>query len=212
MSLKEAELADVIFADRPNDVRILVSIPGRYSLSDRRDARGERRVFACRTVIVSPRAVALAAPVNGKVGERVIAHIDHLGKLEGPICRLLEQGFVMNIAASEEERGRLATKIEWLESYKNHEASDRRSDERKVPKNPYSKLILPDGRVESCVVLDLSVSGAAISADTVPHIGAVLAVGSVVGRVVRYFGGGFAVQFVERQSPQNVEAMVILSA
>jgi hypothetical protein len=147
-----------------------VSIPGRYSLSDRRDARGERRVFACRAVKVSPHAIALATPVNGNVGERVFAQIDHLGKLEGAVVRPLERGFVMNIVASEEERDRLAAKIEWLESYKNHDAQDQRADGRTVQANPYSKMALSDGSVETCLVLDLSVSGAAISADTVPEV------------------------------------------
>jgi hypothetical protein len=115
MSRKEAEFGDVVFVERRRDVRIIVSIPGRYSLSDRRDARGERRVFACRAVNVSPHAIALATRVNGNVGERVFAQIDHLGKLEGAVVRPLERGFVMNIVASEEERDRLAAKIEWLE-------------------------------------------------------------------------------------------------
>jgi hypothetical protein len=211
MSLNQAEFGEVDTVERQPDVRIIVNIPGRYSLSDRRDARGERRVFACRAVNVSPRAIALAAPVNGKIGERVIAHIEHLGKLEGPIARVLEHGFVMNIAANEEERGKLTAKIAWLESNKNHEVPNRRGDERTVPANPCSKMILPNGSVESCLVLDLSVSGAAISADTVPEIGTVLAVGSVVGRVVRSFDGGFAVQFVERQNRYTVEGVLILS-
>ncbi len=209
MSLDAMEFGDVVFVERRHDLRIIVSIPGRYSLTERPDVRGERRVFACRAVNVSARAIALAAPVNGKMGERVIAHIDHLGKLEGPIVRLLAQGFVMSILASEEERDRLAAKIEWLENYKNHDAQDQRTDERTVPANPYSKMILSDGSTETCLVLDLSVSGAAISADTVPEIGAVVAIGKVVGRVVRHFVGGFGVQFIDRQNPHLVEALVI---
>jgi hypothetical protein len=161
---------------------------------------------------VSARAIARACPVNGKVGERVIAHIDHLGKLEGLIGRLLQRGFVMKIAASKKERDRLAAKIAWLGDYKNHDVPDRRVDGRMVPTNPISKLILSDGGVETCLVIDLSVSGAAISAETVPDIGTILAVGSVVGRVVRHFVGRFAVQFVERQDHYRVEKMVILGA
>jgi hypothetical protein len=207
MSLSQTDLADVDLAD----VRVITNIPGRYSLSDLRNARGERRIFACRAVHLSPCAVALAAPVKGKVGERVIAHIDRLGKLEGPISRLLEHGFVMSIAANPEERERLAAKLVWLENHKNHEVQDRRVDRRTMPGNPHSKMILADGRVESCLVLDLSVSGAAVSADTVPDIGTTLAVGSIVGRVVRHFVDGFAIQFVQRQQEGNVEAMLILS-
>lgn len=205
MLLNEADFADTDFG-----VRVLANIPGRYSLADLRNSRGERRVFACRAVNLSCRAIALAAPVKGKVGDRVIAHIDRLGKLEGPIERLLERGFVMNIAASPDERSNLAAKIAWLESLKNHEVPDRRSDKRTIPANPNSKMILPDGRVENCLVLDVSVSGVAVSADTIPSVGTILAVGSVVGRVVRHFADGFAVQFVQRQHHASVEAMVIL--
>jgi hypothetical protein len=70
-------------------------------------------------------------------------------------------------------------------------------------------MMLPDGSIENCLVLNLSVSGVAISADTVPAVGTVLAVGTIVGRVVRYFEGGFAVQFVECQSRCDVEARLL---
>jgi hypothetical protein len=209
MSLEEANFGDVVFVERRTDVRIIVNIAGRFSLADRRNQRGERRVFACRAVNLSPRAIALASPISVKTGDRVIAQIDHLGKLQGPVARPLERGFVMNIIANEEERDRLADKIEWLEKNKNHDAPDLRSEQRVVPENPYSRMILPDGSNETCLVLDLSISGAALSAATIPEIGTVLAIGSVVGRVVRHFEGGFAVQFIQRQSCENVEAIVI---
>jgi hypothetical protein len=206
MSLNEAAFRDV----ETLDIRIIANVPGRYSLADLRNARGERRVFACRAVNLSCHALALAAPVKGKIGDRVIAHIDRLGRLEGPIDRLLERGFVMSIAATPEERSTLAAKIVWLDNHKNHDVSERRSDRRILPTNPHSKIILPDGRVESCLVLDLSVTGVAVSADTVPEIGTTMAVGSVVGRVVRHFIDGFAVKFIQRQHSETVEHMVIL--
>jgi hypothetical protein len=209
MSLEDTELDDVVFVERRRDVRIIVNIGGRFSLSDRRDARGERRVFACRAVNLSPRAVALASVVNTKQGERVIAHIDHVGKLEGAVQRTLERGFVMSISATDDERERLADKIEWLEKHKNHDVIDKRADERIVPTNPYSRMILPNGSRETCLVLDISVSGAAVSANTVPSITTVLAIGTVIGRVVRHFEGGFAVQFIEPQNRHMLEALVI---
>jgi hypothetical protein len=209
LSLEEADFGDVIFAERRTDVRIIVNISGRFSLADRRNQFGERRVFACRAVNLSPRAIALASPISVKVGDRVIAQIDRLGKLHGPVARVLERGFVMSILASEEERDKLADKIEWLEKNKNHDTPDLRAEQRVVPANPYSRMILPDGSNETCLVLDLSVSGAALSAATIPDIGTVLAIGTVVGRVVRHFEGGFAVQFIQRQSCENVEATVI---
>jgi hypothetical protein len=210
MLLNQAKFGDDSSAKPQSEIAIIINIGGRYSLSDRRNSSGERRVFACRAVNVSPRSIALACPVYGKVGDRVMAQIDHLGKLEGVITRVLAQGFVMAITASDQDRERLAAKIKWLESYKNHDTHDRRGDERIAPANPMSKLIHADGKVETCLVIDISVSGAAVSSESVPDVGTVLAVGSVVGKVVRHFVGGFAVQFVERQSPYSVERMVIL--
>jgi hypothetical protein len=192
------------------DLRVITGISGKYSLADVRNARGERRVFGCRVVSLSCYAMTLAAPVKGKIGDRVIAEIDRLGKLEGAIRQLLTRGFVMSIVANQHQRSSLATKIAWMESQKNHDAFDRRANRRTIPANPNSKIILADGRVENCLVLDLSVSGAAVSAGTVPDIGAVLAVGSVVGRVVRHFADGFAIEFVQRQHPTSVETMVVL--
>jgi hypothetical protein len=194
----QLELDDLVFVAPKEEIRIFVSVSGRYSLADRGNARGERVEVACRAVYVSPSEIALAGPVDGKVGERVIAHIDHLGKVEGLITRLITGGFMMSVAASDEGRGEFAAKIEWLESYKNHDTPNRRAHERAAPQNLHSKLIFADGRIEKCRILDLSVSGAAIAAATAPDIGTFLGVGSVVGRVVRHFAGGFGVQFVER--------------
>lgn len=200
---------DVVWVDRRDDVRVIVSIPGLFSLADRRDARGERRVFSCRAVNLSSRAVALACAVNGKLGDRVIAHIEHLGKLDGSIIRVLERGFVMSITATAEEQEKLAAKIEWLQKFKDHDESDQRADRRFAPANPYSQIMLPDGSIQTCLVIDLSISGAALSAEAVPDIGTVLAVGTIVGRVVRHLEGGFAVQFIERQSADEIEEKLL---
>lgn len=202
---------DVVWLGRRQDARLVVSIPGQFSLADRRDMRGERRVFSCRAVNVSAHAIALASAVSGKVGDRVIAEIEHLGKLKGSIMRVLERGFVMNIIASAEEREKLATKIEWLAKYKDHDEGDRRAQRRFVPANPYSQIMLPDGSTQTCLVVDLSITGAALSAEAVPEVGTVLAVGKIVGRVVRHFEGGFAVQFTERQSPDEIEKKLLPS-
>jgi hypothetical protein len=79
-----------------------------------------------------------------------------------------------------------------------------------VPENPRSRIVFADGSSEECFILDLSASGAAISAQTIPEIGSVLALATVVARVVRHFDGGFAVRFVERQDVQRLEARLIL--
>jgi hypothetical protein len=203
--------SDLVVAKRRHDLRIVVSLPGRYSLANRRNTRGERRQFSCRAVnISSSGALALAVPVQGALGERVLADIEHFGKLEGIIEHLLgERGFVIRIAASDEERRKLADKIDWVEKHKNLEVPDQRTQARYAPNDPYSTLLLADGTVVTCFVIDLSISGAAVSADLVPEIGTVVAVGKVIGRVARHFIGGFAVQFIQEQNRENLEALAL---
>jgi len=201
---------EVVIVERRQSVRIICNVPGTCTLADHRNARGERRVMACRAVNVSEDALALVAPLSGRLGERVVATIEHLGRIKGTVARLLSGGFVMNIAATEEERARLGAKIDWLEQFKNFDVTDLRGDVRIVPKNPHSRLVFADGTVESCFVLDLSASGAAVAAETIPEVGTVLALAAIVGRVVRHFEGGFAVQFIQRQSANSVETSVAL--
>jgi hypothetical protein len=210
MPPEKLECGDLMWVERRRDVRIIISLPGRYSLADRRDAQGERRQFACRAINISKHAIGLATPVIGRLGERVIADIDGLPRLEGVITRILgERGFVMSIFADDEKRAALVGKIEWLDSHKNLEVSDGRTRKRFVPQNPHSTLVLHDGTVASCFVIDISASGAAVSADNVPAIGTVLAIGKVVGRVVRHFVGGFAVKFIDCHDADSIESLVM---
>src|ERR1700760_1126041 len=98
-----AEMDDVVEVssyDRREDVRVIVNLPARYMLSNKRTLRGARCEFACRIVNVSLDAMALAAPVPGPIGERVILYSEQLGRLHGMIIRLMTNGFVISIAAS----------------------------------------------------------------------------------------------------------------
>jgi len=211
MLLNQAPPDDLEIVERRRDIRIVVSIAGRYTLADHRNARGDRRTFSCRAVSVSGGTIALAAPVIGNLGERVRAHIDHLGRLDGAVMRLLSRGFVMSIAASEDERERLLDRIEWVEKHKNCDVQEQRATNRFVPASPNSRLVLANGTTLTCLVIDLSETGAALSADIDPEIGTVCALGAIVGRVVRRFLGGFAVQFINPPRREEVEMMAIVN-
>ena len=200
---------DVVMVGRQREVAITVDLPGRYWLWNSRDVSGDLKQFDCRVVGISPRAVALVAPIRGSVGEWVSADIEHFGRLDGGIGRLLDhRGFVMHIATTAEERTRLATKIEWYDKYRNSEVPDRRTHPRSMVEYPFSTLLLADGAVMSCLVIDLSACGVAVLADIAPEIGTVLAVGKVIGRVSRHLSRGFAVNFVDVQELRIVEELV----
>lgn len=199
---------DLEVVERRTDVRIVLSLPGRFTLASRRDLGGQRREHPCRVINMSCHAVTLATPVAGEKGERVIAHVDEFGKLEGPIIRVMDGGFVMEIIAPKQERYRLAARIEWYEKHKNHDIEDHRQSVRIIPKNPYSTLVLADGTTIDCLVKDVSASGIAVSADLSPPIGTPIAVGKVVGRVVRHFNDGFAVHFAQLQDLATVEDLI----
>jgi hypothetical protein len=87
--------------------RVRVDLLGRYMLPDRRE-------FPCQVVNMSPGGIALIAPVSGQPGERVIAYVDHLGRLEGHVARIFQNGFAMTIAATPRKRDKLAAQLTWL--------------------------------------------------------------------------------------------------
>jgi len=199
---------DIEVTERRTDVRIVMRLPGRFTLASRRDVEGERREFPCRIVNLTCHALGLAAAVTGEVGERVIAYVDEFGKFEGRIMRKLDGGFVMELVMPNVERNKLAAKIEWFDKHKNFDVVDQRKHARITPRNPYSTLVLADGTTTDCLVKDVSPTGVAIHADLMPQIGTLVVVGKLVGRVVRQFGDGFAVQFVEPQDPKSVGSLI----
>jgi hypothetical protein len=189
--------------------RILVSIPAQYTLTDWCDSKSYRRKFAGRLIGISSREATLLAPVAGALGGRVITYCEEFGKLDGSVKRTLDRGFVVRLTATESERRKLAARVEGYEKIKNYDIVDRRAHKRIIPIDPSSTLFLADGTQMDCFVIDISTSGVAVSADIQPDIGTPLAVGSLVGRVVRHLEDGFAVQFIKEESADGLEQKLI---
>jgi hypothetical protein len=189
--------------------RILVSLAAQYTLTEWSDSKSYRRKFAGRLIGISSREATLLAPVTGALGSRVITYCEEFGKLDGSVKRKLDRGFVLKIAATESERRKLAARVEGYEKIKNYDIVDRRAHRRIIPIDPCSTLFLADGSQMDCFVIDVSTSGAAVSADIQPGIGTPLAVGSLVGRVVRHLDDGFAIQFIQEQSADGLEQKLL---
>ena len=189
--------------ERRRHQRVKVNLLGRYMLADRRE-------FPCQVVNMSPGGIALVAPVPGNPGERVIAYVDHLGRLEGKISRMLDNGFAMTIEATLRKRDKLAAQLTWLANRHILNLPEDRRHGRFIPRRAMARLILPNGHNVTCRVIDLSESGAAIaiSPELRPAVGAMVTIGKTPGRVVRHIDDGFAIEFTRLQHADFVEENV----
>jgi hypothetical protein len=181
--------------------RVRVNLLGRYMLADRQE-------YPCQVQDMSPGGMSLVAPVSGKAGERVVAYIDHVGRLEGTIVRLHRTGFSMTIAATARKRDKLAAQLTWLANRDILGLPEDRRHERIVPRNPRTTMLLPNGMTVPCRIIDMSLSGAAISSETKPEVGTLIWLGKTQARVVRYIENGFAVEFTRLQHPDFLEENV----
>jgi hypothetical protein len=184
--------------DRRRFQRVKVNLLGRFMLEDRLE-------YPCQTVDMSPGSLALITPIVGRMGERVVVYVDHIGRIEGEIARTFEGGFAIKINATLRKKDKLAAKLTWLAN--RHELNlpeDRRHD-RITPTNPIVVMKLPDGREYNCRIIDLSLSGAALGIDDQPPIGSQVLVGKLRAEVVRHFDEGVAVEFATAQTIQSIE-------
>ncbi len=189
-----------------------IAVNGSYSLQRRwYDAEGKLRSFACRTTRVSPFRMIVQVPVVGHVGERMTSYFKEFGEVEGVISQAMQGSFLVEMEMSAAHRARLAEKLAWLEKkFSDASVQDAREDARIIPPTSHSVLILADGSTHGCFIIDISSSGAAISAEMQPPIGTPLAIGACVGRVVRVFATGFAVRFVERQKLDDLSRLIVV--
>lgn len=186
-------------AERRNFQRVRVKIYGRFMLEDRTE-------HPCQVIDMSPGNVALRADRVGDPGEKVIAYLDHIGRIEGVVTRRLQDGFAMTVVASDRKRDKLAAQLTWLANKHELDLPEDRRHERVAPRNPMSVLQLSDGRQYQCRIIDLSLSGAAIEIDVKPAKGVQVVLGTMRGQVVRHFEEGIAIEFAVVQRPETLDS------
>jgi len=197
---------DLVVVETPKAERNIAGMRGRYELKNWRDANGERREFPCRVKKMTSGVIEIDASVTGSIGEWVIVIFDGFGRFEGPIVRVVQRGFAMRIVTTVDDRKKIGGKIAWVEN----KGVENRRHERLIPSNPQS-TVHADGNSVPCQVIDYSMSGAAVAADTSPELGTMLIVGKIVGRVTRRFAEGFAVEFLALRNPHDVGDLFVKS-
>lgn len=184
--------------ERRRHQRVKVLLSGRFMREDRQE-------FPCQTINMSPGGVALMSNLPPRVGEQVVAYVDHLGRLEGRCTRIFDNGFAMTISATLRRRDKLADQLTWFANRGTLGLPEDRRHERFELRNPRSKLTLPDGSVVECRVLDVSLSGAAIATKLRIPLGSPVTIGRTPARVVRYLENGFALEFSRVQNLDTLE-------
>ncbi len=181
----------------PRFQRVRVSLLGRYMLADRRE-------FPCQVLEMSPGDACVVAPVPGEAGEKIIAYLDHIGRIEGTIVELIDGGFAMDVVASARKRDKMAAQLTWLANKDLLDLPEDRRHERVVPDIRHSSVVLDDGRRYNCKIIDISLSGAAIELAVRPAMGTPVTLGRMRARVVRHFADGVAVEFISAQEMLSV--------
>jgi hypothetical protein len=198
MALVQRKSVLPVAEERRRFQRVKVHLLGRYMLADRRE-------FPCQVINMSPGGLAMLAPGIGNVGERVVAYLDHIGRVEGKITRLLDNGFAMTVGATPRKRDKLAAQLTWLANRDILNLPEDRRHDRVAPRNPMGVLKMENGSQMPCRIIDLSLSGAAVAAEVRPAIGTQVMLGRVQARVVRHLEDGFALEFIHPQLAETVE-------
>ncbi|HEX8416889.1 MAG TPA: PilZ domain-containing protein [Methylobacterium sp.] len=200
----DAKLRRVV---RPSDLRrhqrVKVALLGRYMLSDRRE-------YPCQTVDMSPGGVRLTCAVLGALNERVVLYLENIGRIEGVVARLPPGGMAVQLSATPRKRDKIASQLTWLANRDSLGLPEGRTHERLTPEQPAVTLRLESGREVAARIIDVSMSGVALTTGTTPPIGASLMVGRTPGRVIRYFEGGLGVQFMLPISPDDFHEGLVL--
>lgn len=189
--------------ERRRHQRVEVALLGRYMLANHQE-------YPCQTVNMSPGGALLVAPVRGALGERIVVYLEHVGRVEGEVKRHVETGFAISIAGTTRRRDKIASQLTWLANRRSLGLPEDRRHERITPRNPMTTLRLESGREFPARLIDVSMSGAALSVDYVPPIDASVMLGRTTAKVVRHFQGGIAVEFRLSLSPDRFDESIVL--
>jgi c-di-GMP-binding flagellar brake protein YcgR len=184
--------------DRRQYQRVKVLLHGRLMLSDRSEHR-------CQVTDMSPGSAFLATEGAAQIGERVIAYVDHIGRIEGVVSRIMPEGFALELNTTPRKKAKLAAQLTWLANKHELDLPEDRRHERIAPRNPAGVLSLEDGRQYRCRIIDLSLSGAAVEIGVRPAIGTQVTLGNMRGQVVRHFDDGIAIEFAVVQRRESLK-------
>ena len=175
--------------ERRRHQRVKVRLAGRFMRSDRLE-------FDCELIDASPGGIAFSSEAGVQPGERIVAYLNQIGRIEGRVARTFPTGFAVQMTLPPAKREKLADQLTWLANRQSLGLPEDRRHERIAPRDRYTMLRLANGREFTASLIDISISGAALRVDFQPPLGARVVIGSTQAQVVRHLDFGIAVEFM----------------
>lgn len=172
--------------------------------------RCDRQEYECATIDMSPGGIAFQSDVAVEPGERIVAYLVHLGRLEGTVARTFPGGFAIRMKLPAPKRAKLAEQLAWLADRAESGEPDGRRHDRIEPNFSRTIVTLASGRAFLARLIDVSQSGAAVAVDVRPAVGELVTVGTTPAQVVRLFNDGIAVEFAQSAPAEGFGADVVL--
>jgi len=182
-------IADPAPLERRRHQRVKVRLAGRFMRSDRLE-------FDCESIDASPGGIAFASDAGVQPGERIVAYLNQIGRIEGTVARRFPGGFAVQMTLPIAKREKLADQLTWLANRHSLGMPEDRRHERIEPRDRRTTLKLANGREFTASLIDISISGAALRVDFRPSIGSRVVIGSTPAQVVRHLEGGIGVEFM----------------
>lgn len=176
---------------------------GRFMLPDTTE-------HPCRVGKISLSKALLLTDIEVFPGIQIVAYLEELGRVEGRVTETVAGGFEIGFEFNDARKERFRERLISLRDSAQHGESraDRRRHPRFRPNDNKSHLTLPDGRIYPCEVIDISLSGAAVSLDILPALGTSVTLGKMKGRVVRYIANGLAIEFTRHLDTEALKARI----
>lgn len=169
-----------------------------------RGLTGQGVEFEAQTIDICAGGIRMITDKDLLVGDTVVLYIREIGRVEGAVIRRLEENhFAVVIQAPRRKREKIADQLTWLINRDQLQLEEDRTAERRAGSG---QVIVSFGRSMkiACSVIDISLFGVALRTNGPrPQLGVSVSVGDRTGRCVRFFEGGFAVEFRERSTPPS---------
>lgn len=168
--------------------RYELRIPLRFMFSDSSEHVGG-------LLNISANGMALSTNVCAEMGAHTIIYVNDLGRFEGKIVRVLENGFAVEFLSGKHKRQRTLEILDCVVGDKKKALIEKRRCPR-TTFEPGTVLRCASGQIISCEVVDLSLNGACLEMDDPPNVGEIVQIGRMRANVIRRLGRNIGIEFI----------------